>query len=204
MDRDPLQEAWQSQPQPQIDADQLVQEFRRGDEQFHAMISWRDAREVGVCLILLPVWVAMGVGMGLPWTWYLVMPGIVWIGAFMTVDRMIQGKRRALPGEPLVRGVKSSLADVEHQIWLLRNVQWWYLLPLAVPMMAFFAQVFWRASRGNVWEAAIATSLGAAIVGGVYTWVYRLNQKAVRSTLEPRRRELQALLASLEDEPTMG
>src|SRR5688572_17693272 len=107
MDPDPLQEAWQSQPEPVIDADRLV-------------------REVGISLLLLPVWIAMGVGIGLPWTWYLVMPGIVWIGAFMTVDRIILGRRKALPGESLVRGVRSSLAEVEHQIWLLRNVHWWY------------------------------------------------------------------------------
>jgi hypothetical protein len=200
MDPDPLQEAWQSQPEPVIDADRLVQEFRRSDQQFNTMILWRDAREVGVSLLLLPVWIAMGVGIGLPWTWYLVMPGIVWIGAFMTVDRIILGRRKALPGESLVQGVKSSLAEVEHHIWLLRNVHWWYLLPLAVPMMAFFAHTFWRASRGNVWEAAIATTLAAAIVGGVYGWVYWLNQKAVRSTLEPRQRELQGLLKSLKDE----
>ena len=36
------------------------------------MIFWRDVREVGVCLLLLPVWIGMGVGIGLPWTWYLV------------------------------------------------------------------------------------------------------------------------------------
>ena len=122
MTPDPLQEAWQSQPLPAVDTDQLVREFRRGQQQFAAMIFWRDVREVGVSLLLLPVWVGMGVGIGLPWTWYLVMPGIVWIAAFMTVDRMRQRRRRALPGDPLVRGVESSLAEVEHQIWLLRNV----------------------------------------------------------------------------------
>jgi hypothetical protein len=200
MDPDPLQEAWQSQPSPAIDADHLVREFRRGEQQFSAMIFCRDAREVGVSLLLLPVWVAMGVRMGLPWTWYLVMPGIVWIGAFMTADRLRQNRRRALPGESLVRGVRSSLAEVEHQIWLLRNVHWWYLLPLAVPMLAFFAHVFWRASRGNIWEAAIATSFAFGIVASLNTWVYWLNQKAVRSTLEPRRRELQGLLKGLKDD----
>ena len=136
----------------------------------------------------------------MPWTWYLVMPGIVWIGAFLTADRVRQGRRRALPGASLVRGVQGSLAEVEHQIWLLRNVHWWYLMPLAVPMLAFFAHTFWRASRGNLGEAGIATSLAAAIVGGLYCWIYWLNQKAVRTTLEPRRRELQGLLAGLKDE----
>ena len=204
MTADPLQEAWQSQPLPKVDADQLVREFRRGQQRFAAMIFWRDVREVGVSLLLLPVWVGMGVGMGLPWTWYLMMPGIVWIAAFMTADRMLQQRRRALPGDPLVRGVESSLAEVEHQIWLLRNVHWWYLLPLAVPMLAFFAHTFWRVSRGNLWEAAVATSFATVVVGGVYTWIFWINQKAVRSTLEPRRQELRSLLRSLSDEPPLA
>jgi hypothetical protein len=202
MDPDPLQEAWQSQPEPAIDTDELVREFSRGHQQFATMIFWRDVREVGVCLFLLPVWLGMGVGIGLPWTWYLVIPGLVWIAAFMTADRMRQRGRQALPGDPVVRGVESSLADVEHQIWLLRNVQWWYLLPLAVPMLAFFSHTFWKLSRGNVWEAVIATSFISVIVVGFNTWIYWINQKAVRLTLEPRRQELASMLWSLSGEPT--
>jgi hypothetical protein len=201
MTPDPLQAIWQSQPRPAIDTDRLVREFRQGQEKFAAMIFWRDVREVGVSLLLLPVWVAMGLGIGLPWTWYLVMPGIVWIAVFMTADRMRQRRRRAGPGEPLIRGVECSLAEVEHQIWLLRNVAWWYLLPLAVPMLAFFAHTFWQLSRGNVWEMAIATSFVTVVVGGVNAWVYWINQKAVRSTLEPRRQELASMLRGLSDEP---
>jgi len=201
MSLDPLQQAWQSQPDPALDADRLVREFRRGQQQFTATIFWRDVREVGISLLLLPVWVGMGVGIGLPWTWYLVMPGLLWVAAFMTADRLRQRRRRARPGDPLVRGVESSLAEVEHQIWLLRNVLWWYQLPLAVPMLVFIAQTFWRASRGNVWEMAISTSFMTAVVGGVNAWIYWINQKAVRSTLEPRRRELAAMLRGLSDEP---
>ena len=200
MSPDPLQEVWQSQPLPAVNPDQLVQEFHRGQQEFAAMIFWRDVREVGVCLVLLPVWVGMGVGMGLPWTWYLEIPGIVWIGAFMTFDRVRQKLRRSLPDDSLVRGVESSLADVEHQIWLLRNVHWWYLLPLAVPMLAFFAHTFWRLSRGNVWEAVVSTSLIWTIVGGFNIGIYWINQKAVNSTLEPRRQRLASMHQSLSDE----
>jgi hypothetical protein len=119
----------------------------------------------------------------------------------MTIDRVRQRRHQASPGDTLVRGVESAPADAEHQVWLLKNVLWWYQLPLAVPMLAFFAHVFWQASRGNLWEFAAATSIGVAIVGGVNGWIYRLNQNAVRSTLEPRRQELAAMLRGLSDEP---
>jgi hypothetical protein len=204
MSRDPLQEAWQSQPDPPFDADRLVHEFRRGERQFATMIFLRDVREVGSSLVLLPVWVALGVGLGLPWSWYLVIPGLLWIAAFMTIDRLRRKKRRAGPGDSLVRGVGSALAEVEHQIWLLRNVFWWYQLPLAVPIMAFFAHTFWRLSRGSVGGmvmAFFATSFVTVFVGAVNVWIYWINQKAVRSALEPRRQELAAMLRGLSDEP---
>jgi hypothetical protein len=204
MPGDPLQAAWQSQPDPPADADGLVREVHQRHQQFATMIFLRDVREVGVSLVLLPVWVAMGVGLGLPWSWYLVIPGFLWIAAFMTIDRMRQKRRRAGPGDSLVRGVESALADVEHQIWLLRNVFWWYQLPVGVPIMAFFAHTFWQLSRGGVAEmimAFLATSVVTAFVGAVNVWIYRINQKAVRSALEPRRQELAAMLRGLSDEP---
>lgn len=60
----------------------------------------------------------------------------------MGADRARQKKRRAGPGHSLVREVEGALADVEHQIWLLRNVFWWYQLPVVVPILAFFAHTF--------------------------------------------------------------
>lgn len=78
---------------------------------------------------------------------------------------------------------------------------WWYQLPLAAPMLAFFAHVFRQLPRGNLWEFAAATSIGAAIVGGFSGWTYRVNQRSVGSTLEPRRQELVAMLRGLPDEP---
>jgi hypothetical protein len=147
----------------------------------------------------------MGVRLALPWTWYPAIPGLLWIAAFMTADRMRQRKRQAGPADSLVRGVESSLAEVEHQIWLLRNVHWWYLLPLTIPILAFFVQVFWQVPGAAVWESAVATSFGAAIVGGVFAWIYRLNQAAVRATLEPRRQELASMLKGLtEDVPPLS
>jgi membrane protein YdbS with pleckstrin-like domain len=94
--------------------------------------------------------------------------------------------------------VESSLAQVEHQIWLLRNVLWWYLLPLALSALAFFAQVAWQERSGG-WWTALAVSVVIALVVIVFAGVYWLNQYAVRSELEPRRLELETLHVSLDD-----
>ena len=91
-------------------------------------------------------------------------------------------------------------AQVDHQIWLLSNVFWWYLLPLALPMFAFFAQGAWE-NRAGGWLMVLTLALVTGIVGAVFAFIYWLNRTAVRSGLTPRRRELETLLRALEDEP---
>lgn len=189
---------------PAIDADRLLEEVRGKERAFAATIFWRDAREVGVSLVMIPVWIVMGVKLSLPWTWYLTIPGLAWIAAFMLVDRARQTRKRSGPGESLRLRVEDSLAQVEHQIWLLRNVVWWYLLPLALPMFTFFGQVCWRVRHLGVGEAVAGFVLMVGFVLAVFTFIAWLNRAAIRSQLEPRRQELAALLTSLRSEVPEG
>ena len=95
--------------------------------------------------------------------------------------------------------MKDSLTQVEHQIWLLRNVFWWYLLPFTIAILAFFAQVAWL-NHSGFWPIALALVPFVLFLFVLYGFVYYLNQRAVRRELEPRRQELLTLLASLGDE----
>jgi len=205
MSPDDFQQAWQasaSQSRVTIDADLLVKEVRRNQQQFACTILARDIREVGVALILIPVWLYLGSWLSLPWTWYLTIPGLIWIAAFMLVDRRRHSQRPPEPDGPLREQITYSLAQVEHQIWLLRNVLWWYILPIAVPCLAFFVQNAWESYvRGREFVDFVPPFLfSATVCGGIMAFVYWLNQKAVRSGLEPRRKELETLLSSLGDE----
>ena len=161
------------------------------------MIFWRDLREIGVSLVMVPVWFYLIARHSLPWTAYLMVPALLWVAGFMLVDRWRHQQRPAEKGEPLGQRVAGSLANVEHQIWLLRNVVWWYLLPPGLAIMAFFGQSAWvvRSADGG-WALYRGNDRGG---GGGFRRVYWLNQHAIRSELEPRRQELQALLASLKD-----
>lgn len=202
MNPDDFQQAWQTQssrPRLTIDADLLLKEVQRNQQQFDAVIFFRDVREVGVGLLMVPVWIWMGVQLGLPWTWYLTVPGLLWIAAFLPVDRMRHKRRIPSPGESLRQCVEGSLAEVDHQIWLLRNVFWWYLLPLGLPILAFFCQVGWSVRAGG-WWAVLAVLALSTVPGVVFAGVYKLNQDAVRTSLLPRRQELHALLTSLNDD----
>jgi hypothetical protein len=201
MNPDDLKQAWQKQASQTrlIDAELLLKEVRRNELSFAATIFWRDVREVGTVVLMVPLWLYLGVRHGLPWTWYLTVPALLWIAGYLLADRMRRTRQRPQPGEPLRRCVASSLAEVEHQIGLLRRVVWWYLLPLALPMLAFVGQVAWRERSGG-WRTALAAAGVVALGAVVFVGVYWLNRYAVRAGLEPRRRELETLLRSLDDE----
>ncbi len=204
MNFDELQQTWQSQEGgalPRVNADLLLKEMQRSHGNFRSTIFWRDFREVAVALVMLPMWIYMGSTMALPWTWYLTVPPLIWVAGFILVDRKRHPQRVIQPGEPLVSNVKASLAQVEHQIWLLRNVFWWYLLPFSIPILAFFFHVAWRTS-GTWWGFVIFAGLLGLFLLVLYGWVFRLNQRAVREQLEPRRRNLSKLVASLEIDTT--
>ena len=201
MNPDDFKQAWQSQASDarSINAEVLLKELRRDDLRFGATIFWRDVREIGVAVLMVPLWFYLGMKHRLPWTWYLAVPGMLWIAGYLLVARMLQRRRTPRPGDPLRQCVASSLAQVEHQIWLLRNVVWWYLLPLVLPILAFVGHVAWRARAGG-WMTGVVLLGAVAVVAVVFAAIYGLNRYAVRSALEPRRRELEVLLRSLDEE----
>jgi len=204
MDPDQLQQAWQahsSQTRVTINADLLLGEVQRSKGQLQETILWRDLREAGVSLVMIPLWLFLGITLSLPWTWYLAVPGMIFVAGFILVDRMRHKPKPSEPGEPLLVSLKNSLAEVEHQIWLLRNVLWWYLLPFAIPILAFFAQVSLQTSTGW-WQFAFSFGSSSSFVVALYFLIYWLNQRAVRVQLEPRRQWLLTLLADLGDEST--
>src|SRR3954451_17696328 len=120
---DEFKRAWQGQPRLTVDAELLLKEVQRNEQSFNAMIFWRDFREVGLALVMVPLWIYLGVKNSSPWTYYLTVPVLLWYAGFMLVDRR-RHQRQPSEGESLRRHVEGSLAEVEHQIWLLRNVHW--------------------------------------------------------------------------------
>jgi hypothetical protein len=197
-----LQKAWQSQKagaDVTINADVLLKEVRRNQQQFRMTIFWRDVREVGTAFLLTAFFSYQGLRHG-DWTRILVGVACFGVGTFMVADRLLQRRKQATAKDPLKFCIKASLNQVTHQIWLLKNVFWWYLLPIAAALAILFGYSAWRAR--NIGSAAvIGTLVGALAVALLYWGIYWVNQVAVRKSLEPRRQELETLLASLNENP---
>jgi hypothetical protein len=125
---------------------------------------------------------------------------LVWYTAFMLWDLVHHRRLPSQPGDPLRQHVLHSLAQVERQIWVLRNVLWWALVPCALAALAFVGHIAWL-DRTPGWLTLVVLGFVVAVIGGVLVFVYWLNRLALRRHLEPRRQELQALLQGLADEP---
>jgi hypothetical protein len=191
------QKAWQSQnagASVTINADVLLQEVRRNQQHFLATIFWRDVREVGVAYLLAVFFIAYGGRRD--WTHLLVGLACFGVGTFILADRRRQRRRQPAPNDSLRVCAEDSLNQVKHQIWLLRNVFWWYLLPIGAPLAGSTVAAIWH-NRHGANELADRCFYGLFCV--LLFWgIYWLNQFAVRKTLAPRQRELEALLAQTE------
>lgn len=181
-----------------VDSDLLLREVKRNKEHFESTIFWRDVREVGVSFILAVFFLYQGVKFNL-WSLYIPVLACIFVGVFMVIDRVIQKGKLPKPSDSLAGCIKISLAQVEHQIWLLRNVLWWYLLPFAIGVALFWGHVGWRVHHDS---GAGLIFIGGCFVGLIilYTGVYYLNQYAVRKGLVPRKQELESLLKNLDND----
>lgn len=198
MNFEDLQKSWQAQDAGRkitINADLLLKEVRHNQQSFRRIIFWRDVREVGVAAILVPVFIAAGLKVS--WTLHLCAFGCLVVGSYFLLDRWRQRKKTTDLHGSLKDCAATSLAEVSHQIWLLKNVIWWYLMPIFVPIMIFFGWVAWQLPV-PAGEKIMCLLPHTSFVVLLYAGIYWLNQCVVKKQLEPRRRELEELLAELE------
>ncbi|MCK4886694.1 MAG: hypothetical protein KAS96_04850 [Planctomycetes bacterium] len=203
---DELQKNWQSQPGNftlTIDSDILFKQVERNKRSFESSILCRDFIEVTIAIILFLFFAYIGFELKL-WPAFLLALISLWIAGFMVTDRLIQKRRQPKITEILTDCTKALLYQVNHQIWLLKNVTWWYLLPPGIGIAVFMGYIaFEEVSRDGIsgsigWLSFIS---GYLIFCFFFFWgVYWLNQRAVRKELLPRKQELEQILKSLKSD----
>ena len=200
---DELQKTWQSQqanPRLTIDPDMLLKEVERNKKSFEAAVFWRDVREIGVAILLVAVFLYFGIKDSL-WPMCLLALLSLWVGVFMVADRIVQKRRQPCLSDSLFNCVKTSLAQINHQVWLLKNVLWWYLAPLGVGLIIWFSYCGISVMISKNPSVGYLLFFLACIVGTIllYWGVYWLNQWAIRKELVPRKNELEDILDSLKN-----
>ena len=194
---DELQEKWQSQQRGftlTIDSDMLLKEIKRNKKYFESVVYSRDIREAGVAIAMFLFFGYVGLQDNF-WPSLLLALLVLFIAVFLIADRIVQKRKRPKTSQSLSGCIQASLHEVNHQIWLLKNVFWWYLLPPFAGMAIFLAYVAWNVRDHLGWFMFDITYMVAVVL--LVWFIYRLNQKAVREDLFPRKQELQHLLNSL-------
>lgn len=198
MSFDEWQARWQAHDhggQLNIDSDALLEEVLRNQSDFEKRMWRRDFGEVTAAVLVTFIFGTLAVLID-QWSLFLGAAGSLFVGIFMVFDRLKQRWQRTTVADSLPSAINASLVQVQHQIWLLRNILWWYLLPLVPGLVAILVSTS-RESQGN----GLADQLVIAFVGLicllVFWGVYWLNQREITRNLEPRRMELEELRASL-------
>jgi hypothetical protein len=144
MNDDPVCGLWQSAPAGvERDATQMLDAIRKKARAFERTIFWRDAREIGTALLMVPVFVyvaiqarsnpLMSAGLALTAVSCLFIAGRLWWSR--------RGNPQPTPEESVAAYGSALLAGYDRQIALLRTAKYWYVLPLYAGMLAIYAGV---------------------------------------------------------------
>jgi len=200
---DKLQKAWQCQHAKvkvpiNADADVLLKEVRRSQELWRAINLWDAMLEIGGGFLGALFFSYLGLRHAnwtpfrLPeWDFLLVACACAGMGSFRLMNRIIQRRKQTTANDPLKACIEASLREVNHDIWLQRNVFWWCWLPFTTAFAVSFCYASLRFHTPKFFAFLVLFVIPVA------WWGYRLSLFTVRKVLEPRRQELEGLLASL-------
>ncbi|MEZ5319976.1 MAG: hypothetical protein R2752_21420 [Vicinamibacterales bacterium] len=215
---DDIQAAWKETPMtaslPADDA--LVRAALATDRTLARRVAVRDLVELVTAAGLTALWIWMAVLTPVKWPW--VAAAVVTAGVGLVFVRERRRRRTTMVADAAdaadaagARAVRVSLAgamaEVDHQIALLRSVVWWYLLPLALVALLVVLGALLGARAEvppDVWARTRWGFVGAFVavgpfIAGIFGLVWWLNVRAVRTQLEPHRRALADLLAQVRE-----
>ncbi len=184
MNLDNFKSHWQ-QRQRDLDqrVDHVVHAVRSRMSSFDRTIWLRDMQEAGAAVLLF-VW--YGYSLLTPSNWLATCGTLIGMLACVFIVTMMhlarkKDRRDARPSLALEDYCKAELKRVDRQIWLLRNVHWWYLSPLFIGMVVQYI------SLGPTFGKMLSFLISS---GALFGLIYRLNQRAVKNRLMPLRQDL--------------
>jgi uncharacterized membrane protein len=161
------------------------------DQKFRRTIWWRDLSEIGAALGVA-AWVGFA---GETWLRWIAVASSLFVAAVIIRSRIAL---RFRPEEvSMVDRLQQMIRETEQQIQLLRSVLWWYLLPIAIAMVAIVLDRSLVHGRLPQRIDPVGLTIKGVTMGLLFAGGYWLNQRAVRKHLEPRRAKLRRSLSEL-------
>lgn len=210
MNFEALQKLWSEQTSGRVELParaELFARVKKESREFDAMIAKRDRAELGTGAVLIAVFTGSGLvygrSAGVAWPFYAAAVCMLWVFAFFVVEKRLARRHRPSNTEPLRGALDAAISHVRRQLWMLRNVMWWYLLPAQTGWFLFFLGILLTPAFPR-WFALAALPLVLWYLWRMSVSVYALNKEAISKDLEPRYEELTRLrdaLVSAGDEP---
>lgn len=201
MKLDELQEAWKSQDtRIAVETSLLLASMREKQKRYKRFIWLRDIRE-GWGSILAAVFFVCFAESNVEsrlqlWSFYLAMAILFGIGVFRIIDTRRQNRKALRHEDSALSFIERSLLNINHRIWLLENIFWWWILPVAIGGVLIAAQIIiivgWQ-DPIVYWKVGQRVGLGCVALGLLY-WG---NRWTARKYWMPRKAELEAIAHSL-------
>ncbi|MFB9864572.1 hypothetical protein [Rufibacter immobilis] len=192
LDQD-LKNLWQngsSMPPIEVNQDLLLQEVNRQTQDLNQKIRDRDRREIGVALLMIPLFAFVSWRFPFPLTKLgagLAVPFCMFIIYQLRRNRSQQPQNIAVPVQEYLHQYREYL---HRQMRLLQKAMYWYMMPLNICLLLYF--LGFPSSK-----ELLAFNLG--IVAVINVLVYAANRHALKTELEPLLHKLDQAIALLEN-----
>lgn len=196
--QDELRELWSATPVPPVKSTEVLAMVEKRMKRFDRMVFMRNLRECAASLVVSGVFLAMALKSHEPWQrageWIIVISGLV------TAFTLVRYGRSGKPldaGRSLTEYVGELMKRYDQQIWLLRNVKYWYLLPMYVGLLMLTGGMLLQQSRAGAmkWPTLAMPVVYTAVFG----WIWWLNEVSAAGKL---RNCKEKLLRMMDEEGT--
>ena len=155
MNFEDLQKLWNATTPgagPQLPQDrELIALAQRDDAKFDQMIRARDRREITAAVTLATFFAVTGLIMRhydrTAWPFAVTAAAMLFVGAFILTEKRIAHWRAGPPPETVLGELDAAHRHVARQIWLLKHVAWWYLIPAQAGWLLFYLALFSASCR---------------------------------------------------------
>ena len=203
MNFDTVKRTWKSEQNAAIllrDPGEIAREVQRKYRRERRYWVWVNFQE-GIPALFLS-WLIFARGLRIevvPWTHFVAATMILGFGFLFVGFNLRQLLHERQFGDSMRETIRRSMSQVDHSIWLVRNMVWWGFLPLcSAAGLLVYQDVI--ANDKPIWVRVSSTAIALSIAYGIYLW----NQRKLNRKYLPRRKQLEELLRQSDNDGRMA